>query len=146
MADELSELNFVQDLEEALRVEDAQRWKIEKVGALEIYAEISSAKASEEKFQARLLWRVYPGEPPSLKFRDPQSGRLDLPTAWPIVRGFRPATLDACVNWCIEGFALHPEWKNDPNKKWNPVGNAVLRILRILQGEMDEHFGGRFKQ
>jgi hypothetical protein len=146
MADELSQLNFAQDLEEALRVVDAQRWKVEKIGALEICAEISSAKAPEEKFQVRLLWRVYPGEPPSLKFRDPQSGRLDLQTAWPIVRGLRPSNLDACVNYCSEGFVLHPEWAKDPSYKWSPVGNAVLRVLRTLQSEMDEHFKGRFKQ
>src|SRR5438093_7514069 len=146
MGDELSELNFAQDLAEALKVADAQRWKIEKVAALEIYVENSSVKAPEEIFQARLLWNSYPGEPPSLKFRDPKSGRLDLPTAWPAVRGFRPSSLDACVNWCLEGFALHPEWKNDPNLKWNSTGNSLLRVLRILQNEMDERFCGRFKQ
>jgi hypothetical protein len=146
MADELSQLNFAQDLAEALQVEDAQRWKVEKVGALEIYAEISSVKAPDEKFQARLLWVVYPDEPPSIKFRDPQSGRLDMATAWPIVRGFRPANLDTCVNYSSEGFVTHPEWKKDLNLKWNSNGNAVLRILRTLQSEVDEHFSGRFKQ
>jgi len=145
MSDELSELNFQQDLDEVLHVEDAQRWKIEKVGTLEIYVELSSVKAPEEKFQARLLWSAYP-DVASLKFRDQKSGRLDLSTAWPIVRGFRPASFDACVNWCAEGFGLHPEWKNDPDKKWHLVGNAMLKTLRILQSEMDDYFGGRFKQ
>lgn len=56
------------------------------------------------------------------------------------------STFDACVNWCAEGFAIHPEWLNDPNKRWNPAGNSILRTLRILQGEMDEDFRGRFKQ
>jgi len=146
MADELSELNFAQDLAEALQVPDAHRWKIDKVATLEVYVEISSVKAPQEIFQARLVWNVYPGEPPFLKFRDQGSGRLDLPTAWPIVRGFRPANLDACVNWCAEGFALHPEWKTDPNLKWNSTGNALLRVVRILQSEMDEYFSGRFRQ
>ena len=146
MADELSELNFNQDLDEVLHVDDARRWKIDKGEALELHAELSSVKAPDEKFQARLLWSVYPSEPPSLKFRDPQSGRLDLKTAWPIVRGFRPANLDACVNYCSEGFVLHPEWRNDPNVRWNPAGNAILKVLRILQSEMDEYFGGRFRQ
>lgn len=146
MVDELSELNFTQDLEEVLRIDDAQRWKIEKVGVLEVYVGIYSIKAPEDGFQVRLFWNVYPSESPSLKFRDPQSGRLDLPTAWPMVRGFRPASLDACVNWCIEGFSLHPEWKNDSNLKWNPIGNVLLRVLRTLQREMDEYFNGRFKQ
>lgn len=146
MDDKLSELNFAQDLEDALQVADAKRWKIEKAAALEIYVELVSMKAPEQLFQARLLWNTYPGEPASLKFRDPVSGRLDLPTAWPIVRGFRPTSLDACVNWCAEGFALHPEWKNDPNLKWKSDGNVLLRVLRILQSEMDEHFSGRFSQ
>jgi len=146
MADELSQINFAQDLEAALAVDDAQRWKVERVDGLEIYVEISSAKAPGEKFQVRLLWSVYPGEPPSIKFRDPQSGRLDIKTAWPVVRGFRPENLDTCVNYSSEGFVTHPEWKKDLNYKWNPNGNSVLRILRTLQSEMDDHFAGRFKQ
>ena len=145
MVDELSQLNFLQDLDEALKVGEAQQWKVEKVSALEIYVEISSAKAPAEKFQLRLHWSIYPDEPPSIKFRDPQSGRLDMPTAWPVVRGFRPANLDTCVNYSSEGFVTHPEWKKDANLKWNPNGNSVLRILRTLQNEMDEHFEGRFK-
>lgn len=145
MGDELSELNFQQDLEEALRVENAQRWKIERAGPLEIYVEMWSITAPNEKFQARLLWGVYPGLA-SLKFRDQQTGRLDMPTAWPIVRGFRPANLDACVNWCSEGMGIHPEWKNDPKLILDPGGNHVLRTLRILQSEMDDYYNGRFKQ
>jgi hypothetical protein len=140
MSDDLSELNFQQDLGEALQADDAKRWKISKPGPLEIYVSLSSAKAPEEIFQARLKWGVYPGEPPGLKFRDPPTGRLDMPSAWPEVRGFRPQSLDACVNWCIEGFGLHPEWRNDPNLKWNSTGNAVLRVVRRLQDELDRHY------
>ena len=147
MADELSDLNFADDLAEVSQVAETTRWKIEKGGALEIYVDISSAKEPREIFQARLLWNSYPGEePPSLKFRDPATGRLDMPTAWPVVRGFRPANLDACVNWCAEGFATHPEWRNDANLRWQHTGNCILRVLRILQRELDEHFTGRFKQ
>ncbi len=144
MSDDLSEINFRQDLEEALQAEDAERWKIEQGGPLEIYVSLSPAKAPLEVFQARFLWRVYPGEPPSLKFRDPATGRLDIRSAWPEVRGFRPQSLDACVNWCIEGFRLHPEWTNDPNYKWNSAGNAVLRVIRTLQDEVDRHYVKRF--
>lgn len=145
MSDELSELNFKQDLEEVLNLEEAKRWKIEVASALEVYAEVLSAIAPAEKFQVRLLWSRYP-DLPSLKFRDQSTGRLDLPTAWPIIPGFRPANLDACVNWCAEGFIIHPEWKNDPNLKFIPSGNIILRTLRILQTEIDERFGGRFRQ
>jgi hypothetical protein len=146
MADEFSELSFKEDLAEVLSLPESSRWKIESVGPLEVYVTLSSEKAPDNLFQARLLWNAYPTEPPSLKFRDPASGRLDLPTAWPEIRGFRPASLDACVNWCSEGFTLHPEWKNDPNVKWNPQGNALLRTLRRMQREFDEFFVKRFQQ
>lgn len=146
MADEFSELSFKEDLAEVLSLPESSRWKIEAVGSLEVYVTLSSAKAPDSFFQARLLWNVYPTDPPSLKFRDPATGRLDLPTAWPEIRGFRPTNLDACVNWCGEGFVAHPEWKNDANAKWNPQGNALLRVLRIMQREFDECFVKRFQQ
>jgi len=144
MSDELSELNLQQDFEEALKAEDSKRWKVKRAGSLEIYVTLSSAKDPSDFFHARLLWSLYPGEPPSLKFRDPETGRLDVASAWPQVRGFRPQSLDACVNWCLEGFGLHPEWRNDPNLKWNSSGNALLRVVRILQSELDEFFTTRF--
>src|SRR5262245_59939816 len=105
---------------------------------------MTSAKKPDEEFEARLLWNSYPLEPPSLKFRDPETGRMDLPTAWPKVRGFRPQSLDACVNWCKEGFQLHLEWTQDPRVRWPIHGNQLLRVLRILQEELDEYFEGRY--
>ncbi len=144
MSQELSALNLQEDLEKALACEDAARWKLEKASPLEIFAKMSPASHPDEVFQARLIWSAYPDQPPSLKFRDPATGRLDLPTAWPQVRGFRPVSLDACVNWCAEGFALHPEWRNDPKLRWDPRGNVLLKVLRILQDELDNYFQGRF--
>jgi hypothetical protein len=145
MTDELSKLNLHDDFVEAAEVPDAGRWKLEIRDELEVLVMMSSAKASSEEFQARLTWNRYPEEAPSLKFRDPVTGRLDLPQAWPQARGFRPQSLDACVNWCAEGFQLHPEWRNDPRWRWNPSGNPLLWVLRQLQEELDEHFQGRFK-
>ena len=145
MSDELSRLNLKDDLEEAKSVPDAARWTLEMPGNLEVLATMSPSNAPNERFQARLLWTKYPDEPPSLKFRDPGTGRLDLPQAWPVVRGFRPQSLDACVNWSLEGFSLHPEWRSDPRFRWNPNGNPLLRVLRQLQEELDDHFQGRFK-
>jgi hypothetical protein len=145
MTDELSKLNLADDFAEATGVSDASRWALEMPADLEVLATLASASAPKEHFQARLLWTKYPDEPPSLKFRDPATERLDLPQAWPIARGFRPQSLDACVNWCMEGFALHPEWKTDPRFRWNPNGNPLLWILRQLQEELDDHFQGRFK-
>jgi hypothetical protein len=138
--DELSKLNFEQDLAEVLDIVQGQRWKVERLGPLEVIVAVSPEKSPQEVFYARLLWQIYPGDPPSLKFRDPSTGSLTLRTAWPEVRGFRPQSLDACVNYCAEGFALHPEWKNDPNLKWNSSGNALLCVIKKLQNELDRYF------
>ena len=145
MSQELSALNLAEDFEKVLACEDAGRWKLEKAAPLEVFASMYPAGKPDEMVQARLLWVIYPDQPPSLKFRDPASGRLDMPSAWPQVRGFRPNSLDACVNWCAEGFALHPEWRGDPKYRWDAHGNVLLKVLRILQSEMDDHFQGRFR-
>lgn len=145
MSDELSALNFESDLKDALSCEDASRWKVEKLGTLEVLISLSPRSYPNEIFQARLLWVKYPEDPPSLKFRNVATGRIDLPTAWPVIRGFRPTSLDACVNWCLEGFNLHPEWKNDPHRRWDSKGNVLLKVLRYLQDEFDNHYTGRYK-
>jgi hypothetical protein len=142
---ELSTLNLDDDLREAISVPEASRWQLQRAGPLEVWASMSSSSNPGEVFLARLLWTQYPEPPPSLKFRDPATGRLDVPTAWPIVRGFRPASLDACVNWCAEGFNLHPEWRSDPSLRWDSNGNVLLKVVRILQDELDGHFQGRFR-
>jgi hypothetical protein len=140
MADEFSRLAFDTDLAAVQELEESTRWGITRGDGLEIYVTVSSCKAPEEKFQARFAWNTYPGDPPSFKFRDPATGRLDITKSWPEVQGYRPGTFDACVNWSAEGFVAHPEWKNDPNIKWNPAGNVLLKVLRLLQRDMDEHF------
>ncbi len=144
MGDELSGLNMDGDFKEALAVEDARRWKLDRSGPLEVWCAMSPLRVPEEQFQARFFWAEYPGEPPSLKFRDPATGRLDLPGAWPRVRGFRPTSLAACVNWTLEGFNLHPEWRNDPRYRWDSRGNRLLWVLQVLQSELDEYFEGRY--
>ena len=143
MSDDLSALNLSDDYDEAQRAPDASRWKLELPTPLEVLAVMSPSSAPEEAFQARLLWSVYPDEPPSLKFRDPRTGRLDLTSAWPRVRGFRPPSLDACVNYSLEGFIAHPEWRNDPRFRWDPSGNVLLKELRTIQSELDNHYQGR---
>jgi hypothetical protein len=143
MSAALSALNLADDFEEARTTPDAARWKLEKPAALEVRVALSPARAAEESFLARLLWSAYPGEAPSLKFVDPATGRIDAPSAWPKVNGFRPASLDACVNWTQEGFALHPEWRTDPRYRWDPRGNVLLKVLRYLQSSLDQSFSGR---
>src|SRR5438128_2706345 len=131
MRDQLSELNLREDFEKVLPLAEAARWVLENPTVDEVVVTIYPVSAPEEHFQARLLWQEYPDAPPSLKFRDPETRRLDLPGAWPVVRGFRPGTLDACVNWCAEGMALHPEWRTDPRYRWDNRGNVLLKVLRI---------------
>lgn len=144
MSDELSVLNFQEDYERVIALPEAKQWELEVPEPLELLVGMSPASAPAEKFQARLLWHVYPGElPPSLKFRDPGSGRVDLTRAWPIILGYRPSSFDTCVNYSAEGFALHPEWKADPRYRWNAVGNVLLKMLRILQEEFDNRYQGR---
>jgi hypothetical protein len=140
---ELSALNLEEDYTVVLRVEDAARWTLEHPDDLEVLATMSPAGAPEERYQARLLWASYPGAPPSLKFRDPATGRLDLPRAWPQAPGFRPSSLDACLSWTAEGQALHPEWARDPRYRWDPRGNVLLKVLRLLQEQLDDHYDGR---
>jgi len=82
----------------------------------------------------------YPGEPPSFKFRDLATGRLDVITAWPEISGYRPGNYDACVNWSAEGFVAHPEWKKDANIRWKPDGNVLLKVLRLYQRDLDDKF------
>lgn len=143
MDHEISALNLAEDYAKVLNTSDATRWKLERPQLLEVWITMSPAAQPQEIFQARLLWTSYPDDPPSLKFRDRETGRLDLPQAWPKVRGFRPPSLDACVNYCSEGFALHPEWKSDPRLRWQSQGNVLLKVLRILQSELDDYFDGR---
>lgn len=141
----VSELNLEDDFQKVLACDDAKRWKLEKPSSLEVFASMSPASTPTEVYQARLLWKTYPEDPPSLKFRNLETGSLTDPTAWPQIRGFRPANLDACVNWCAEGFDLHPEWRNDPKWRWDSRGNVLLKVLRILQDEFDEYYTGRYK-
>ncbi len=140
-----TDIAFEDDLQDAETVADAARWRLDRGGRQEVFVTLGSAADAGNTYQARLAWRNYPNDAPSVKFRNPANGSLSEPTAWPVVRGFRPGNLDCCVNWSEEGFVAHPEWRNDPKFRWRADGNAVLKVLRILQSEMDDHYSGRFK-
>lgn len=144
MGGSLSELSLAEDYAKVLVLAEASRWTM-RLDGLTVSVVVSSSADPSELYKAILRWVEYPGQVPSLKFADMDSGRTDLPRAWPIVRGFRPSSLDACVSWCAEGFALHPEWRADPRYRWSPHGNPLLRVLRTLQDEIDTFYGGRFR-
>jgi hypothetical protein len=140
-----ADIAFEDDLRETETVEDVKRWRLERGARQEVFVTLASAADPKNLYQMRLAWRSYPLDAPSLKFRNPTTGSLSEPTAWPTVRGFRPGNLDACVNYCEEGFVTHPEWRNDPRFRWRPEGNVLLRVLRIIQSEMDDYYSGRHK-
>ena len=141
----LAAMNFEDDLRAAMEAPDATRWKLEKKGSLELWVTVSPAGHPGDIYIARLLWLDYPGAlPPSVKFVDPATGRLDVPTAWPTAQGFRPTTFDICSNWTAEGFGLHPEWAKS-EYRWCSSGNVILKAVRILQHELDTTYGGRFR-
>lgn len=146
MASDLSKLNFADDLAAARKAPDASRWVLEHRGDLELWVTVSPDGHDAEKFVARLLWTEYPGDlPPSVKFVDPTTERLDVRSAWPIARAFRPDSFDICATWTAEGFTLHPEWRKDPTCRWPTDGNSILRSVRLLQHELDLTYQGRCK-
>ncbi|PAY07388.1 hypothetical protein CK489_16630 [Bradyrhizobium sp. UFLA03-84] len=142
MADEprrksLAILNFEDDLKAASEARGAERWKFDRRGDLELWVTVAPAGNEADLYIARLFWLDYPGEkPPSVKFVDPSTGRLDIAKAWPMANGFRPGSFDICANWTAEGFVTHPEWATTDNR-WNRSGNIVLRVMRLLQQELD---------
>lgn len=149
MADEaprksLAVLNFEDDLKAASEAPDAARRKFDRRGDLELWVTLAPAGHEADLYIGRLFWLDYPGDrPPSVKFVDPETERLDVAKAWPMANGFRPGSFDICANWTAEGFAVHPEWASSDNR-WNAAGNIVLRVTRILQQELDNSYAGRF--
>lgn len=144
MSASLSAICLDRDYAEIVSQSEYSDWCLKR-GAdplLEVFATMSSRRAPQEQFFVRLLWSEYPGLP-SLKFRDPGTGRLDIPRAWPQCPGFRPTSLDACVSWTAEGHALHPEWRNAPATRFDCTGNTLFRVLCILQDTLDFSFEGR---
>ena len=124
--------------------EDGSRWTLVLPGSLEVWVTLRPGCAPAESFQARMLWNKYPDEPPSRLFRDPETGRLDFPRAWPVAGPVRPMT-GLCVSYTKEGFALHPEWVSDPSCRWAPFGNVLLKVIRSLQDDLDTSYTGRFQ-
>ncbi|MGH9921100.1 MAG: hypothetical protein ACRD6W_19800, partial [Nitrososphaerales archaeon] len=89
MSTPLSAMNLDDDLEGTKRAERASRWQLAKSGPLEVRVTMSPVRQPHEKFTARLLWTEYPSQPPSVRFIDPESGRHDVKTAWPVAQNVR---------------------------------------------------------
>lgn len=125
------------------QAEDADRWRVQLVGPFEVWVTLAPMIAPTESFQGRFIWDRYPDAPPSLVFREPATGRIDLPRAWPTGGPFRPMT-GLCVSYTKEGFGMHPEWVSDPTCRWSPAGNVMLKVIRLLQEDFDTSFAGRY--
>jgi len=138
---------FEADLREVLDTPDAPPWQLTRTTeGLGVIATIAHDAEPKDSYQVRLLWSTYPDHAPSLKFLDPTTGRDDVPTAWPNGSPFRPQNLDACTNYCAEGFAVHPEWRQDAQARWSAEGNVLLKVLRNVQHDVDFRSTGRFHQ
>ena len=144
MSTPLSSMNLDDDFEGAKRAERASRWQLTKRNSLEVWVTMSPARQPNEMFTARLLWTEYPSQPPSVRFIDPQTGRHDVLTAWPVVQNVRLGPQwDICQSMTAEGFAAHQEWRSDPKARWDPRGNVLLKTLTWLQELLDETFQRR---
>lgn len=124
--------------------EPADTWSAELAGPLEVFVTFVPGQHSTENFYARLAWDRYPDHPPSVLFRDPDTGRLDVPQAWPTGGPFRPMT-GLCVNYTREGFGMHPEWVSDARFRWRTDGNVLLKVIRLMQDSFDHEYAGRHR-
>ncbi|MEA2677351.1 MAG: hypothetical protein QOJ81_1492 [Chloroflexota bacterium] len=94
------------------------------------------SKVDGESYTLRFIADGYPDAAPSVKPIDPETGSPDVRTAWPECDGFRVPT-DLCMPLSAEGYAVHPDWANDPALRWSSTGNALLRVLEELQIQID---------
>jgi hypothetical protein len=137
-------LSFDADLAEVMTCDDATRWSILRVDtALAVWVIMSPMNHAEERFHALIRWETYQEHAPSVRFGDPATGRLDVTSAWPTGGPFRPTSFSMCVSYTAEGFAMHPEWVRDPQRRWDAHGNGLLKVIRCLQEDLDVHFAGR---
>jgi len=95
-----------------------------------------------ETYFARIAWTRYPDGPPSVKFADAVSGRLDVTSAWPMVPGYRPGSYDICQPFTAEGQAVHPEWATGP-EAWPATGNPFLWVVTQLLHDVADRQQGR---
>lgn len=98
--------------------------------------------APVEEYIARIVWRRYPQEAPSVQFAESVGGNLRLTRAWPIIAGYRAGSFDICKPFTSEGFALHAEWRTG-TFAWPETGNPFLFVATQLQDDLDRHYQGR---
>jgi hypothetical protein len=96
----------------------------------------------KERFIARIEWFAYPYQEPSIKFAAAIRGSLTVTSAWPMMPGYRPGSLDICEPICREGFNTHPEWCQG-STAWPTDGNPFLWVVQTMQFQFDNDYQAR---
>jgi hypothetical protein len=130
-----AELALQADLVEIRKHARARHWTVGRRSGLEVAIAMTS-KVDAESYTLRFVAAGYPDSAPSIKPIDPETRSSDVRTAWPDCDGFRVPT-DLCMPLSAEGYAVHPEWPNDPALRWSSTGNPLLRVLEELQIQID---------
>ncbi|MCU1694673.1 MAG: hypothetical protein JWR34_736 [Mycobacterium sp.] len=142
------------DLESQLRLErdqpEVQRVLVEGGGQLVrrgddpkglYWAVIQPCTISAAPFTVRILWSVYPDQPPSVLFADGVGGSTAIISAWPAADGYR-APNDVCKPFTAEGHELHREWATG-HHRWRAEGNPFLFVVETIQDDIDRVEGKR---
>jgi hypothetical protein len=130
MSELQAELCLKEDIETLKSRATEEGWLIE--GPKGVVVDVRLTAFDDEVYWLRFTCSGYPEQPFSIKPIDHDTKRSDDVSAWPQCEGFRP-TSDLCMPLCAEGYALHPVWQKDPRLRWQPEGNALLRVLEELQ-------------
>jgi len=139
-----SQLNLLRDSQEVVELVAAHDGVVacDAVDRGLYWLHLRPATAVAESYYVRIVWERYPAAPPSVKFADAIGGRLDLTSAWPIIPGYRPGSFDICQPFTAEGFLIHAEWRQGPDR-WPSTGNPFLWVTEILQRDLDHRYQGR---
>ena len=135
MSESEARLALAADVAELRAAGTERGWVIVGHEELVVVVDVVS-RIDGEPYRLRLSCDGYPDKAPSIKPIDRTTGQSDNIQAWPSCEGFRPVG-DICMPLTAEGFALHPEWMNDPALRWISTGNPILRVLEELQAQID---------
>jgi hypothetical protein len=105
------------------------------------WAVIQPSDPGTTPFIARVLWTVYPDQPPSLLFATEIGGPTAVNSAWPAATGYR-APVDICKPFTAEGRGLHAEWATGAHA-WSSEGNPFRYVIENVQSDIDRVRGAR---
>lgn len=144
MATELELALFKEELEGVRSLKEAPRWQLERDDSvpLGLFVVMHPASDLKQLYKARLRWSNYFG-PFSLKFVNMTTAADNDPSSWPKCHGFRPGSLDACLQITAEGHGLHPEWTHSAATRFPNVELPMQFALLQLQVILDNSYQGR---